>query len=349
MNYYTYFLLILSLWVLPMSHLKAQPKQRLKVGLVFGGGGAKGAAEVGVLKYIEKSGIPIDYVAGTSIGSIVGGLYCCGIRSATLDSLFSTREWQSLLTDRNSQYKHKFLKRENGTTYLFGIPIRHSKVLRGTSRTGILRGDSISSMLNRLTARPDSIDFDHLPIPFACVAVDVKQLKEVVLKRGILSQAMRASMAIPALFKPVHMDNMVLVDGGVLNNLPVDVVKQMGADVVIAIDLTQHKRKDKSDKDNIELRGILGLIGWLKHRPDRTKYNRNRKLCDVYINPLLTGFDALDFQAENIKKMIIQGEKAGKKAEHNLLKLKRRIYQHPRIKKSSYNIDCKLSQQLTQP
>ena len=152
---------------------------RPKVALVLGGGGAKGASAVGVLKYVEKSGVPIDMVVGTSIGSIVGGLYAMGQTSEQLDSLFRTRAWADLFT-------------------------------------GSLMGDSIVRTLRDLTGR--EMVFDSLKIPFRCVAVDLNGIREVVLKEGDLAQAMRASMAIPVVFKPVKIGNMKLVDGGVLNN-----------------------------------------------------------------------------------------------------------------------------------
>ena len=147
--------------------LAFQVQARPKVGLVFGGGGAKGAAEIGVLKYIERAGVPIDYIAGTSIGAIVGGLYASGYKVATLDSLFRTEEWADLF----------------------------SGSITGKQRIG----DRLVEMLGN----NDSISFDSLPIPFRCVAADVTGSCEVVLSSGRLAQAIRASMAIPGVFKPV--------------------------------------------------------------------------------------------------------------------------------------------------
>src|SRR5574344_1118080 len=147
--------------------------KRLKVGLVLGGGGAKGAAEVGVLKYIEKSGIPIDYIAGTSIGSIIGGLYSCGYRSADLDSMFVSKEWTTLLADRNMDLDNSLIRTKDGITYILGFPIGRHKHKKTNTSPGLIQGDSITHFLNHMTQRPDSISFDKLPIPFRCVAVDV--------------------------------------------------------------------------------------------------------------------------------------------------------------------------------
>ena len=157
------------------------------MGLVLGGGGAKGATEVGVLKVIEEVGVPIDYIAGTSIGSIVGGLYSVGFTVEQLASLFRNEDWVDLFA------------------------------------TG-----SVLNLLENMVGPNDSIDFNQLPIPFRCVAFDLKSHEEVVLRSGRLAQAMRASMAIPGACKPVRINGMMLVDGGMINNLPVDVVRDMG-------------------------------------------------------------------------------------------------------------------------
>lgn len=254
--------------------------ERLKVGLVLGGGGAKGAAEIGALKVIEEVGIPIDYIAGTSIGSIVGGLYAMDVRSRQLDSLFVNQDWLQLFTN------------------------------------------NVREFLGRVTQQKH---FNELRIPFRCVAADVNANEEVVLSEGLLCDAMRASMSIPGVFKPVIQNGRMLMDGGLLNNLPVDVVKAMGADVVIAIDLQQKQHKDRefSLKD---LLGIDGPLNWLVERPDWKKYNANRKAVDVYIHPMLDGFGASDFNKTDIRQMIELGYEAGVKAREELIALKRRIY-----------------------
>jgi len=270
------FSLMLSVCLAVFGQSSARPTNgnRPKVALVLGGGGAKGASAVGVLKYVEKSGVPIDMVVGTSIGSIVGGLYAMGQTSDQLDSLFRTRAWADLFT-------------------------------------GSLMGDSIVRTLRDLTGR--EVAFESLQIPFRCVAVDMNKMKEVVLSEGDLAQAMRASMAIPLVFKPVKMDGMRLIDGGVLNNLPVDVARDMGADYVIAVDLTVNKHEDNSSS-------LLSLL-----RPDLKKYQRNCKDADIYINPNLKGYGAEDFMPTKIAEMIALGEKAGKASLKDMKKLKKRL------------------------
>lgn len=255
---------------------------RPKVGLVLGGGGAKGAAEVGVLKVIEEVGIPIDYIAGTSIGSINGGLYSIGYRAEHLDSLFRNQKWLDLFMAGN-----------------------------------------VTEMLSDLTGMSDSVSFDSLPIPFRCVAVDVRSHKEIILDRGNLALAMRASMAIPGAFKPVKVGGMTLVDGGVINNLPVDVVRAMGADVVIAVDLTQNKHKPREVPQ--DKRTGIGLIDWAVMRPDWKKHYENRHDADVYINPNLKGYRATSFKKKDIERMISIGYAAGNEAREQLVRLKERI------------------------
>lgn len=260
-------------------------RERLRVGLVLGGGGAKGAAEVGVLKVIEEVGLPIDYIAGTSIGAINGGLYAIGYDASQLETLYLDQDWIDMFV--------------SGATL---------------------------DELKRLTNGYDVVSFDSLPIPYRCVAVDIEAMQEVVIDSGCLAEAMRASMAIPGVFKPVTVDGRTLVDGGVLNNLPVDVVRAMGADVVIAVDLTQNKRKTR----NIELTssGLIGkAIGWVVSRPDIKKYNDNVADADVYINPALDGYTAAHFTVKKIAEMITVGYKAGSDSRRKLKSLKKRVMQ----------------------
>lgn len=321
----------------------SQSPNQLKVGLVLGGGGAKGAAEVGVLKYLEKSGIHVDYIAGTSIGSIVGGLWACGYRAEQLDTLFRSQKWLNLLSDRCGVHGNKVISMENGTIYVMGFPIgRQPAMEKAETGIGAIRGDNIVTLLDSMVACAplgghvmsngmplsadicDSVSFDDLPIPFRCVATNINGVQEVVLSSGSLPVAMRSSMAIPGIFKSVRIGDMNLVDGGMLNNLPVDVVREMGADIVIAIDLTQNKHEDRSFTlsdlfGNLELGGLLD---WVISRPDIQKYNVNRKNADLYINPDLGDFEALSFSAKKIAEMISIGERVGKEYLPEMQKLK---------------------------
>lgn len=325
-------LILLFLILASILPTQAQDTKRPKIGLVLGGGGAKGAATVGALKYIEEAEIPIDYIAGTSIGAIIGGLYACGYRSAELDSMFRTQDWITLLSDRNTELKRRMFAKRDGVTYFFGFPVgRRGSELEDKS-VGMVRGDKVYQLLDSMTARPDSISFDSLPIPFRCVATDYENREKVVLSNGHLARAMRASMAIPGAFKAVDIDSVELLDGGLVDNLPVDVVLDMGADIVIAIDLTQNKHEDE-DVDKRQLRRTLRkaksnlgrILRWTVQRPDLPTYRENLKYVDIYINPNLKGFGAGSFSTKKVEKMIRRGEEAGAKAMKQLRKLKKRL------------------------
>ncbi len=318
---------------------------RPRIGLVLGGGGAKGAAEIGVLKVLEEEGIPIDYIAGTSIGSIVGGLYSVGYRAADLDSLFRQQAWLDLLSDRKNELSGRLYEEIDGVSYVFGFPILRKKVKQEdpedsehsgysentpdqrahTPTVGLIHGDNITALLDSMTGNRGDIDFNRLPIPFRCVAVDIRKMEEVVIDHGQLALAMRASMAIPGVFKPVESDSMLLVDGGLLNNLPVDVTRNMGADIVIAIDLTQNKREPREDYDRASGNTLQRIIGWLRYRPDLRKYNTNCNDADIYINPDLDGFDAASFTSKKMATMIGRGEDAARNALPQLKKLKKKL------------------------
>lgn len=347
---------LLGLFLTFFMALPAEGK-RLKVGLVLGGGGAKGAAEVGVLKYIEKCGIPVDFVVGTSIGSIVGGLYCSGVSPEKMEQLFLRQDWISLFTDRRLEHREQPLYIDGGNYYVFGFPVYQTNMLDG--RDGLLRGDSIVRLLGNMTGQRKFTHFDNLKIPFRCVAVDLETMSEVVLDKGILPECLRASMSIPVAFNTKMHDGRKLIDGGAINNLPVDVAKRMGADVIIAVDLDQavrrttHLKKTPKD-DSIDWMGLLtetidvgsivntltgevqiakdnqinigNLINWFTRHPDDKKYKQNLQMVDVLIRPNLWNFDIASFEKGKIIQMIKAGEKAGLEAVPQLLELKKKVY-----------------------
>lgn len=282
---------------------------RPKIGLALGGGGAKGAAEVGVLKVLDEAGIRVDYIAGTSIGSIVGGLYAAGYTANELDTLFQTQEWLALITDRKASLSNEPFKTVNGVTYIFGFPVLD----RNSQGFGMMSGRKIEQMLDSMLSANGCAEFESLKIPFRCVAADIRTAEEVVLSEGALCKALRASMAIPGIFKPVERDDMLLVDGGMLNNLPVDVCRQMGADIVIAIDLQQKEKKPSKQSDIsgisviADLFGVGGILNWIVNRPDIEKYNENCQNADIYIHPNLPDADASSFGNKNAARMIQAG------------------------------------------
>lgn len=211
--------------------------QRPKIGLVLAGGGAKGAAHVGVLKVLEEMRIPIDVVAGTSMGSIVGGLYAAGLSPQEIEREIRTIDWQDVFNDDPERADRSFRRKQDDRLYVF-------KAKPGFNDYKIelplayVQGQKFDLQLSRLTRKVAGIqNFDHLPIPYRAVAADLETGQEVVLKSGNLARALRASMAVPGAFDPVLIDDRLLVDGGIANNIPVSVARAMGADVVIVSDL----------------------------------------------------------------------------------------------------------------
>ena len=286
-------------------------KTRPKVGLVLGGGGAKGAAAIGILKELERAKIPVDYIAGTSIGAIIGGLYAQGYRADDLEKLFRSQNWLALLADRDTTLVGKVYKEEDGVIYLFGFPVRKKADADKNTGFWMLHGDHVYNFLDSLVSRsPVQRGIVKQAIPFSCVAFDIRRQQEIVLDTGSLARNMRASMAIPGAFKPVQIDTLMLVDGGMGNNLPVDVVRKMGADIVIAIDLQQRKRDDYRSPFGF-LKGLGGILDWLAERPDIKKYNVNRTKADLYINPDLGSYGVTDFNAKAIKAILKIGEDTG--------------------------------------
>ena len=183
---------------------------RKKVGLVLGGGGAKGVSHIGVLKVLEEAGIPIDYIAGTSMGAIVGGLYSIGYSAAEIDSMVASQDWQLLLSDRVKRDNLTFPEKENSERYVISLPFGIDKKDRLVD--GMIKGQNLQNLFSNLTiGYHDSVDFRSFPIPFACVAVNLVDGKDYVFQKGSLPVAMRASMAIPAAFTPVKLDSMISV------------------------------------------------------------------------------------------------------------------------------------------
>ena len=286
-------------------------KTRPKVGLVLGGGGAKGAAAIGILKELEREKIPVDYIAGTSIGAIIGGLYTQGYRADDLEKLFRSQNWLALLADRDTTLVGKVYKEEDGVIYVFGFPVRRKADADNNIGFWMLHGDHVYNFLDSLVSRsPVQRGTVKKAIPFSCVAFDIRRQQEIVLDTGSLARNMRASMAIPGAFKPVQIDTLMLVDGGMGNNLPVDVVRKMGADIVIAVDLQQRKRDDYRSPFGF-LKGLGGILDWLAERPDIKKYNVNRTKADLYINPDLGSYGVTDFNAKAIKDILKIGEDTG--------------------------------------
>lgn len=276
--------------------------ERPKVGVVLSGGGAKGLAHIGALKVLEEAGIPIDYIGGTSMGSIVGGLYAIGYTSRQLDSIGRVINWEEFLTDKVSRRNLSMIEKDEDLRYIFSFPIRKKRI---TLPTGIVAGQNISSLFSRLTVPVCNVkDFTQFKTPFYCVATNIETGEAVVLKSGNLSEAMRASMAIPTVFTPEIIDGNLLLDGGLINNFPVEEIKKMGAEIIIGVDVgfRFYKRNDLNSMVKIIEQSIF------MHSIEKNK--KYKKMCDILIEPVLTEYNASSFTKAD--SLITRGERAAR-------------------------------------
>lgn len=275
----------------PAGETPPEGAPRPRVCLALSGGGAVGLAHVGVLRALEKLRIPIDCVSGTSMGAVVGGLYAAGYSPEELEHIVQTLDWSALLRDTPDRRRLPFRRKVDDLTYLsrWELGIARSGL---KTPAGIVAGHRIGATLHLLTLRAGGAeDFDQLPRPFRAVAADARTGETVVLRRGDLGVALRASMAIPGLFTPVHLDGRVLVDGGIVDNLPVAAARSLDAGVVIAVDLDQPlATREIPDSIGSILSGSLGVLS-------RREVERSLAQADFVIRPGIAEYGLLDFQA----------------------------------------------------
>lgn len=273
---------------------------RKKIGLVLSGGGAKGFAHIGVLKVIEAAGIKIDYIGGTSMGAVVGGLYASGYNATQIDSIFRKINFDELLQDYNPRTSKSFYEKRNDEMYAVSLPF--NKWSLGIP-VALSKGLYNYNVLNQLTNKVRHVrDFSKLPIPFLCIATDIETGEEVILDKGYLPQAMLASSAFPTLFSPVEIDGRLLIDGGVTNNYPVDQVRKMGADIIIGVDVQDDLKDRNSLKDATRILvqiSNLQMIESMKEKINKT---------DIYIKPDISGYNVISF--DDGKDIIRKGEEA---------------------------------------
>lgn len=240
------FVLCTTLAQPPQAPADDAPARRPRVGLVLSGGGARGAAHVGVLRFLEERRVPVDFVTGTSMGAIVGGLYCAGLSPDEIEGVLSQTDWLTLFDDdpprRHMSWRRKLEDRSLLVDLEIGVGSDGLEL-----PSGFIQGQKISPLFRSLTLRgPASDDFDQLRLPYRAIAMDVVSGETVVLARGDLAQAMRASMSIAGAFAPVEIDGRLLVDGGYVDNLPVDVAQELGAELVIAVDVGTPPTEERS-------------------------------------------------------------------------------------------------------
>lgn len=301
--------------------------ERERVGLVLSGGAARGLAHIGVLKALEEQGVAIDAIAGTSMGAVVGGLYAAGYSIAELEKLATELNWQQALSDtppredipfrrkqddRDFLVKQKLSFRDDGT---LGLPL------------GVLQGQNLALLLEKLFARAGAVeDFDQLPIPFRAVAADIATGETVVFAQGHLALAVRASMSIPAILTPVEVDGRMLVDGGISNNIPVDIAKQMGVDRVIVVDIGSPLAATESLHTVFD---ILNQSVALLTRRNSEAQLATLKADDILVEPMLAGFGVTDFA--RAQEMMDAGYRATDALQWRFADLAQPLQEQPRL------------------
>lgn len=303
-------LLIFTQISLGQEIIQENPKP--KIGLVLSGGGAKGLAHIGVLKVIDSLGIKVDYVGGTSMGAVIGGLYASGYTGKQLDSIFQNVDTEALIQDYVPRGSKSFYEKRNDEIYALTLPFDRFKL---GLPTALSKGMYNFNLLSRLTKHVAHVkDFDELPIPFLCIATNVETGKEVVLDKGILPQTMIASGAIPSLYNPIEIDGNLLVDGGVVNNYPIEEIRNKGADVIIGVDVQDGLKKREN------LKGATGVLVQITNFSMIEKMEKKREQTDIYIKPDIKNYTVLSF--DQGKEIIPIGVEASKQLMPQLLELK---------------------------
>src|SRR5213594_3051567 len=283
------FILFFLLWPgASRAQQNEAPRVRPKLGVALEGGGAMGLAHIGVLKWFEEHHIPVDYVAGTSMGGLVGGFYATGMSPDELKTLIEGMDWRKILGDRTPYEDLSFRRKEDQRAYpnslIFG--------LRGGLRlpAGLNAGHQIGLIIDRMTLSYDEVrSFDALPTPFRCVATDLVSGKSHTFKDGSLAVALRATMSIPGAFSPVRDGKAVYVDGGLLDNLPTDVVREMGAEIVIAVHL------ESAPVDAKDIQSVFGVLNHSVRVVLEENELRSLAQADAVVSVPLSEYNTLDY------------------------------------------------------
>ena len=341
-----------SLAVVRMQQRMAEiRKHRPTVALVLSGGGAKGAAHIGVIEHIESLGIPVDMVLGTSMGGLIGGLYALGYTTEEMDSLVRNMDWGWAFSDRLSREYISYTDMKYKEKYMLSIPFYYERDyykmkladeyrfdemdrmdvlhigadndqgpemlknnLLGSLPSGYIYGQNVSNLISSLTiGYQDSIDFQQLPRPFVCIATDMVSGKAKIWHSGKMNTAMRSTMSIPGIFAPVRTEGMVLVDGGMRDNYPTTLARDMGADIIIGVDLSQKQRT------YVQVNTLGDILGQGIDMLGRDAFEKNVNVPDVKIKPHLPEFNMLSFSPTAIDTIIVRGREAAM-AQDSLLR-----------------------------
>lgn len=319
--------------------LQGQEKKNVKVGLVLSGGGAKGLAHIGALKVIEESGVQIDYIAGTSMGAIVGALYSAGYTAHQLDSIFHEINFNILIQDDIPRSAKTFYEKSEAEKYALTLPFDNFRV---SFPSGLSRGQNIYNLISRLTLHLGDVrNFKEMPIPFFCIASNIETGEQVILDSGSLAKAVSASGAIPSLFSPVSIDDMLLTDGGVTNNYPVKELRERGADIIIGIDVQD------TLMDRAELKSAVNILNQIGNFRTIREMKEKIALTNVYIKPDITDFNVLSFErggaiidkGEEAAQLRIEDLEAIAKMQNRIINPREQIFPLDTIKVNALSIE----------
>lgn len=306
-------------------------KKDIKVGLVLSGGGAKGFAHIAVLKVLEEAGVRVDYIGGTSMGAIVGGLYASGYNASQLDSIIKVIDFTKILSDNTPRKSKPFYEKESGEKYALTLPIINKKV--GIPKA-ISNGQNVLNILTQLLQHVNDInDFSKLPIPFVCIATNLETGKQETLTKGFLPEAIKASGSLPTLLAPTEINGKLLTDGGIVNNFPVDEVKEMGADIIIGVDI-QSGLEDRRGLDSA-VKILNQIVGFQIYKTLEAKYDK----VDLLIKPNMKDFNVVSI--DKIKEIMQEGEIASRNKINQLKDIAR-----SQIKKDTKKINTKQVQKI---
>ncbi len=271
-----------------------------KIGLVLSGGGAKGLAHIGVLKVIDSLDLRIDYIGGSSMGAVVGGLYATGYSGQQLDSIFREVDFDILLGDKVPRSSKTFQERKNAEKYAASLPLNDFKLQLPSSISG---GQNVFNLLTKLTKDEWGInDFSKLPIPFYCIATNMETGEAVILDKGNLAEAMSLSSILPTLFQPIERDGILLMDGGIANNYPVEILKTKNLDYIIGVNV----QEDLLTKD--EIKSVSEILTQINSFRSTEAMKAKKEMTDLFIEPNVEGYNVISFNKGS--EIIEKGKKA---------------------------------------
>ena len=274
-----------------------------KVGLVLSGGGAKGFAHIGIIRAIEEAGLQIDYIGGTSMGSVVGSLYAAGYNSYQIEAFVRKADFNALIQDKIPRREKTYFEKTYAEKHAFTLPLQKGNV---NLPLGLSKGQNALNLLTEIFAPVDNItDFSKLPIPFYCIATDIESGEEIILEEGSLPLAVRASSSFPTLFNPVELNGKLLLDGGVVNNFPVNRMIEKGMDVIIGVDV----QGNLLPRD--ELNSVTSILGQIINFQMYEDSDKQIELVDIHIEPNVKDYSVTSFN--KMEEIINYGMKEGKK------------------------------------